>query len=174
MYTRRVRRALPVLLVLLAAACEAAPPPIPPPGESCEHETLLAPAPDHDVDLLFVIDDSPLMGSYQQALALNLAQMGAVLESFQGRLNLHIGVVAADPAGAGRLVAPAACGVSGNFGSDGRAPGTDERHSNHAGSLGDALACLGTLGAGGAPTAAPLAVLRQALSGHVSENAGFR
>jgi hypothetical protein len=62
------------------------------------HDTLVLPAiPNRDLDLLFVIDDSPSMADKQAALAAAFPQMIDVLSQLDGGLpNLHIGVVTSD------------------------------------------------------------------------------
>ncbi len=62
------------------------------------HDTLVLPAiQNRNLDLLFVIDDSPSMADKQAALAAAFPQMIDVLSQLDGGLpNLHIGVVTSD------------------------------------------------------------------------------
>lgn len=80
-------------LLLLAGACHDPDITV---GEL--QDTLVLPAiPNRDLDLLFVIDDSPSMADKQEALAAAFPRMIDVLSQLDGGLpNLHIGVVTSD------------------------------------------------------------------------------
>jgi hypothetical protein len=140
------------------------------------HDTLVLPAiPNRDLDLLFVIDDSPSMLDKQTALAAAFPQMIDVLSQLDDGLpNLHIGVVTSDmgtsasesnPGPAIGAVGQGGCSGNGLAGalrnmvatSDGapylvdiELPGGD-RQRNYDGALRDAFttnAMVGALGCG--------------------------
>src|SRR3990170_2316663 len=118
---------------------------------SCEERKDLAIPPWRDLDLLFVIDDSPSMQDEQAVLAANYRRFMSVLENIvDGVPNLHLAVVSADAAAGGRFQATArgACAPpAGSFISDVRLP-DDTRQRNYSGTLTDAFACIALLGAG--------------------------
>src|SRR5512144_440234 len=93
-------------------------------GDLQDVATLRA-IPNRDLDVLFVVDNSPSMADKQRSLAANFPRMMDVLATLDGGLpNLHIGVVTSDmgtsatstppaePVGAG----PGACSGTGNNG----------------------------------------------------------
>jgi len=146
-----------------------------------------------NVDLLFVIDDSPAMAPQRAKLLESYRRFIAVLETIPGGLyDIHIGVVTADVGTRGTWdssgpaigTGPGSCtsegeggelrrasSVDGNFLSDvSRPDGTRER--NYAGSLADAFAQLADVGAAGCTYPRPLEAMRRALANPA--NAGFR
>ncbi len=169
----RLAALLPFLM--LTVACEASSLPDPLTERSCQMEKVLPVGENRSLDLVFVVDESPAMAPYQASLATNLHFMAQVLANIQGGLpDIHIAVVSADPAHAGVFRVPTGCGLhDGNFISDVQNGSGDARVRNYAGELADVLTCLGTPGASGSATAAPLASLRAALDGSHGENAGF-
>ena len=62
----------------------------------------------HDLDMLFVIDDSPAMSTYQAALEANAPVFMNVLESLPAPPDLHLAVARASDGG---LVDPVPCGA---------------------------------------------------------------
>ena len=69
----------------------------PPGGVGQVTEFSILVATQRDLDILFLVDNSPSMGPIQQALADNLPRMIAQLDALpDGRPNLHIGVVSSD------------------------------------------------------------------------------
>ena len=147
-----------------------------------------------DIDILFVIDDSPSTADKQAVFVSNFANFIAALDAFPGgRPNVHIGVVSTsvdigsndfgtgcaspDTTTDGRLQAtPRISGCSPPTGAsyleDVAAPGGG-RQTNYSGSLDQALACVAKLGTGGCGFEAPLAAVEKALDGSHAENAGF-
>lgn len=152
--------------------------------------------PNRDVDLLFVIDDSPGMAVWQAALTGSFQRLITVLDGMEGGLpNLHIGVVSTDlgtkgaldaiagpdlGAGAGSCSGNGKAGnlqtnattlISGNFISDLRnSDGT--RATNYTGPLNDAFSAVASLGATGCEFEQPLEAMKLALNNNPS-NAGF-
>ena len=83
--------------------------------------------PNPDLDILFVVDNSPSMADKQQSLAANFPQMMDVLGTLDGGLpNLHVGVVSSDmgtsttmgtgPEGVGTVGQRGSCQGSGDAG----------------------------------------------------------
>lgn len=152
-----------------------------------------------DVDLLFVIDDSPSMADKQKNLADNFGNFVTVLESIQGGLpNVHIGVVTSDMGslGANGTTAPGigtlnqgGCTGSGKMGNlqtfgavlsggpfisdfqpaDPAAP----RSRNYSGALKDVFATMAKAGAGGCGFEQHLAAMKAALQPTNVINNGF-
>jgi hypothetical protein len=158
------------------------------------HEVAMMKAiPNRDLDILFVIDNSPSMADQQVALAAAFPQMIDVLGQIDGGLpNLHIGVVTSDmgtsatasttPAPAigqidqggcsgrgddGRLQTVAA--MTDNFLSDVDHAGTRVR--NFTGELRDVFGELARVGAGGCGFEQHLSAMQQALTR--PDNANF-
>jgi hypothetical protein len=161
------------------------------------HDTIVLPAiPNRDLDLLFVVDDSPSMADKQAALAAAFPQMIDVLSQLDGGLpNLHIGVVTSDMGTSASTTNPGPSigaigqgGCAGN-GLDGdlqvEMPTTDgarylvdvelpdgNREKNYTGELRDAFTANATVGSGGCGFEQHLSALSHALDGHAA-NAGF-
>jgi hypothetical protein len=159
-------------------------------------EVAVLPArPSRDLDLLFVIDDSPSMADKQAALATGFVRMVDKLDQLDGgRPNLHIGVVTSDMGTQGSAVASPGPGI-GTIGQGGcTGTGLDGvlqhraylelngaylvdvatgagRIQNYAGTLIDAVAGLVRVGEGGCGFEQPFAAMRRALTNPV--NAGF-
>jgi len=154
--------------------------------------------PDRDLDLLFVIDNSPSMADKQVSLAENFRRIIDKLVQLDGGLpNLHIGVVTSDMGtqGSGVATPGAPIGVLGNGGcagaggdgalahdgdpqlvrgflvdvADPASPGG--RLRNYDGELVDEFARLAQVGAGGCGFEQHLAAMRRAVSNPA--NAGF-
>ncbi|MDX2091601.1 MAG: hypothetical protein SFX73_27320 [Kofleriaceae bacterium] len=148
-----------------------------------------------NVDILFVIDDSPSMADKQNNLAANFPNFINVLNTIQGGLpDVHIGVVSTDmgtdstqdpPASAIGSLGQGGCsgtGDSGNLQING-APvqGTfisdikqtdGSRTRNYTGNLADVFSTMARLGAGGCGFEQPLEAMKRALVGNTA-NAGF-
>jgi hypothetical protein len=147
-----------------------------------------------NLDVLFVIDNSPAIAPLRGRLLESYRRFMGVLETFSGGLpDLHIGVVTTDVGTRGAYdTAPGpsigtgdgSCtsdgdrgelrrvpAIAGNFLSDiGRADGSRER--NYTGSLADAFAQLADVGAAGCTYVRPLEAARRALGGNPA-NEGF-
>ena len=176
-----MRRPRPGPLSLLAFAlyaCDASSPPGAevPAVRSCQVEQLFPIPTRLYIDLLLVVDESPAMAPYQEALSANLRIFGQVLENIEGGLpDVHIAIVSADPRHAGVFQTRAGCGLheGESFISDVLDDATHMRVRNYDGAIADVISCLGTLGASGSATAAPLASMRAALDGSHTANAAF-
>jgi len=167
-----------------------------PPGPDPRSVVAEVPAtPNRNLDLLFVIDDSPSMQDKQNNLANNFPNFINVLQSVPGGLpNLHIGVVTTDMGTKGSDDASpgpgigqvgnggcAGTGDSGNLQTNG-APVTNvflsdiasggTRVKNYTGTLADAFSMMARVGAGGCGFEQPLAAMRKALENNTA-NAGF-
>jgi hypothetical protein len=155
----------------------------------------LAATANRDLDLLFVVDDSPSMLDKQNNLTANFPSFLDRLQAVPGGLpNLHVGVVTTDmgtkasgsptpgPAigqvgqggcsgtGKGGALQIGAAQVTGRFLQDVEAPGG--RMRNYTGSLAEAFSAMASAGAGGCGFEQPLAAMRAALDNHPS-NTGF-
>ena len=147
-----------------------------------------------NLDLLFVIDDSPSTADKQVSLANAFPQMIDVLSQIDGGLpNLHIGVVTSDMGTSvsdGSAPAPAigqlGSGGCAGTGKDGQLQRTAEmadvflsdldgpggtRERNYTGALRDTFGALARVGAGGCGFEQPLAAMKRALANPL--NAGF-
>jgi hypothetical protein len=150
--------------------------------------------PNRDLDLLFVIDNSPSMADKQLSLAENFPRMMDVLDELDGGLpNLHIGVITSDMGTQSAAGPPApSIGQIGNggcagLGDDGalqhaNAPeltgsfisdiaNGGNRDRNYTGELRDVFSHLARVGAGGCGFEQHLAAMRRALVNPA--NAGF-
>lgn len=130
-----------------------------------------------DLDVLFIIDDSPASAALPAAVRDGYPQMAQVIQDLtppdlavapgSAPPSLHVAFVSAD-FGYGGACTPAstrsaACGVSTpdqflSTAACGQQP-------NFAGSLGDAFACLADFGHGGCSSAQPFAAIRRVLGG---------
>ena len=152
--------------------------------------------PNRDLDLLFVVDDSPSMADKQTNLVNNFPNLINTLNALPGGLpNLHLGVVTTDMGTKGTdSAAPGAqigqlgqggcagTGKAGNLQTNG-APITGSylsdielvdhsRVKNYTGSLASAFSTMARAGDGGCGFEQPLAAMRAALEGNAA-NAGF-
>lgn len=148
-----------------------------------------------DLDLLFLVDDSPSMADKQVNLRANFPNFINVLNALPGGLpNLHLGVISTDlgTMGAGDSApgpaigsGPGACngmGKSGNLVINGApitgnflidvATGTGTRMTNYTGTLAAAFAAMANSGSGGCGFEQHLEAIRRAL-GNNAQNAGF-
>jgi hypothetical protein len=179
---------------LAAAACDPVVVPLPP----VERQTVveLPVTPNRDLDLLFVVDDSPSMLDKQMNLTANFPSFLDRLQAVTGGLpNLHVGVVTTDmgtkasgsatPGPGIGQVGNGGCASTGKNGElqignaqvNGRflidvetASGTRSR--NYGGTLAEAFRAIATAGAGGCGFEQPLAAMRAALDNNPA-NAGF-
>jgi hypothetical protein len=147
------------------------------------------------LDILFVIDDSPSTADKQDLFTQNYKNFVSVLEQFPGGLpSLHLAVVTSS-IDVGRNVDQAAChpaaGTDGALQNVSRdpafrcAPPTAERFlvdapnpaggrtPNFSGTLTEALSCISHVGETGCGLEAPLEAMKRALDGSHPENAGF-
>jgi hypothetical protein len=147
-----------------------------------------------DLDLLFVIDNSPGMLDKQTVFTANFPRFVMALDDFPdiGRPSLHIGVVdttvdigttafgagcpSPDPGDNGLLQntaqIPGCTPPVGQFISDLKnADGS--RTVNYTGALEDAFSCIATIGQSGCGFEAPLEAMKRALDGSVAANSGF-
>jgi hypothetical protein len=148
----------------------------------------------HDLDVLFVIDNSASTADKQALFAQNFATLADHLDaSADGRPNLHIGVVSTtvgtgsdvDFGSACRKTMPSDDGllqntaqVSGCSPPNGRfisdlVNGQSGRTTNYPGTLAQAFSCIAQLGTSGCGFEAPLEAMKRALDGSRPENAGF-
>jgi hypothetical protein len=159
-------------------------------------EVAVMPAlPNRDLDLLFVIDNSPSMADKQVSLAESFPRMMQKLDQLDGgRPNLHIGVITSDMGTQGSAVAapgPAlgtlGAGGCAGVGGDGAlnhlgdpsltegylsdVATLDGRAQNYAGTLADEFSRLARVGAGGCGFEQHLAAMRRSLVNPA--NAGF-
>jgi hypothetical protein len=149
-----------------------------------------------DLDLLFVIDDSPSMLDKQTNLKNNFPNFINVLNGIEGGLpNVHIGVVSTDlgskgaddaSPGPGIGSGPGSCsanGKAGNLQTNGSTlltgtflsdtKNTDgSRTTNYVGSLANAFSAIASLGASGCGFEQPLEAAKRALNNNPA-NAGF-
>ncbi len=148
-----------------------------------------------DLDILFLIDDSPSMLDKQHNLQMNFPNFVNVLNTITGGLpNIHLGVTTSDlgTLGADGMTGPAigsgqgACSgrgkngnlqtygapVTGAFISDIKnADGT--RTQNYTGTLADAFTAMASAGANGCGFEQHIEAMKQALSPSNTANAGF-
>jgi hypothetical protein len=152
-----------------------------------------------DIDLLFLIDDSPSMGDKQKNLANNFPEFIKVLKTIPGGLpNVHIAVVTSDMGSKGAAEPAAGPGI-GALGSGGCAglgkngdmqlfgapvtggqfisdisPPSGPRVVNYSGKLEDAFATMAKAGAGGCGFEQHLEAVKQALQEDLHpQNKGF-
>jgi len=144
--------------------------------------TSLRSLPNRDLDILFVIDNSPSMADDQAALAANFPVMMDVLSELDGDLpNLHIGITTSDmgtsggpPIGSGGQGGCAGTGDNGalaGFLTDVVDPSTGERVRNYSGTLRDAFTAEALVGQGGCGFEQHLGAMQAALA--TGANPGF-
>ncbi len=170
-----------VLCVLAFAACTSENVVV---GDLQEVTTLKA-IPNHELDVLFVVDNSPSMLDKQQSLAANFPRMIDVLSTLDdGIPDLHIGVVTSDLGTSGSQTAPAptigtpgvgGCAGTGDGGVLQQTPDMTARYlgdGTYTGALRDAFATLARVGDGGCGFEQHLGAMRRALDNNAT-NAGF-
>jgi len=167
-----------------------------PPADLRKLVAELTATPNRNLDLLFVIDDSPSMADKQNNLANNFPNFINVLQSVPGGLpNVHLAVVTTDVGtkGAEDASPGPAIGQVGNGGCSGTgkagnmqvngAPVTGvyisdilvtggTRQTNYTGTLAAAFSTMARVGAGGCGFEQPLEAMRRALENNPN-NAGF-
>jgi hypothetical protein len=159
------------------------------PIEETAAETKELPAhPQRDIDILFLIDDSPSMKEEQDSLKANFGRFISVLESIDGGLpNVHI-AVATPNLGTSAIDGTQArstsgCAGTGEGGKFRRLPsgaafisdiddGSGSRVRNYAGSLSDAFAQIATVGSSGCIIEQHLEAVKKALDNNPA-NTGF-
>ena len=160
-------------------------------GELHEVASLKA-RPNRNLDLLFVVDNSPSMADNQAALAASFPKMVDVLAQLDGGLpNLHIGIVTSDMGTKGSAVAmpgpsigsgPGSCTGAGDNGAlqhagldapyiEDIANADGSRQRNYTGELRDVFATAALVGASGCGFEQHLAAMRAGLGNPA--NAGF-
>lgn len=170
-----------LLCVLLVAACTSNNVVV---GDLQEVTSLKA-IPNHELDVLFVVDNSPSMLDKQHSLAANFPRMIDVLGTLdEGLPDLHIGVVTSDLGTSGSRTAPApdigTAGIGGchGTGDDGNLVQTAAMTAgyladgNYTGALRDAFSDLALVGDGGCGFEQHLGAMRHALDANAT-NAGF-
>jgi hypothetical protein len=145
-----------------------------------------------DIDILFVIDDSPSTADKQAVFVSNFPRFVQALDAFpNGRPNVHIGVVSTSvdigtnnfgggcPTPSpldGRLqnkAQVAGCSPpTGKFIEDIKLA-SGARQTNYSGTLDQALSCISELGAAGCGFEAHFDAMKKALDGSRAENANF-
>ena len=178
------------LITLTLLGCSS--PPNAPVGDYEEVAHMKA-IPNPDLDLLFVVDNSPSMLEEQTSLATNFPRRMDVLATLDGGLpNLHIGVVTSDMGTSSSTTMPAAgigsgpgsCADRGDDGALVQGPnvldrfisdiagGNGTRVVNYTGMLRDAFRDLAMVGAEGCGFEQHLSAMQRAL-GSQPVNAGF-
>jgi len=158
-----------------------------------EEVAVIAATPNRDLDLLFVIDDSPTMLDKQESVKAAFPSFVSALQTNQGGLpNLHIGVVTTDlgtratdgTTGPQIGSGPGACvntGKGGNLIMNAAFTGTfiidvdsgaGTRMTNYTGSLADAFSAVASVGAAGCGFEQPLEAAKVALDANPT-NVGF-
>lgn len=189
-------RALAVAVCLSLGSCTyAALDKLPPPHETETH--ALAVELDRDIDLLFLVDDSPSMSDKQANLAGNFAQFINVLSAEGGLPSIHLGVATSDlgTLGSNGVVGPGigtlgqgGCAMRGKDGvlqtfgapiNAGRPYLIDfqlpdgSRQKNYTGALTDAFSIMAKAGANGCGFEQTLEAMKRALDPTNTPNAGF-
>ena len=139
-----IRFGMRALAVLLIVGCmdEPNPPLIP---TSCASRNFFESNIGYRLDILFVIDDSHPMSSYQSALAANAQVFINILQSLSPLPDLHLAVARGS---GGSLVDPVGCGAL--AGSTFLAWSHSGIVQNFSGTLADAFTCMTRVGTGGA------------------------
>jgi hypothetical protein len=161
-------------------------------------DVLVMPAiPNHDLDVLFMVDDSPSMLDKQESLRASFPTMMDQLALLpDGLPNLHVGVITSDmgTSGLDGMNAPSIGGsaqggcsgagkggalqtfdsttITGKFISDVAAPVTG-RDRNYTGELRDAFSAIANAGANGCGFEQSLLAIHAAVSASNTANAGF-
>ena len=153
--------------------------------------TDISPTGTHDLDILFVIDNSGSMAEEQAALlgAMSADFVGVLEDEFGVRPNLHVAIASTDVgAGPFNISGCTGTGDNGVFQSDPRntgctppdgtflsdiLPEDGPREVNYTGTFDEAFGCVARLGIDGCGFEQPLESMRLALDGTNPENAGF-
>ncbi len=186
-------------LFALSLACsssdrDAEPPPDPPitypAGLTWESALTSVATTTREIDILFVLDNSPSNSSHQRAIMSQADTLVAQLEDVMGFVpDLHIGVTTTDIGVGGQPVG--GCTTNGEDGVLQNAPrilgcspprgrfirdvenAAGERERNYDGELRDVLSCIADLPLDGCGFEQPLEAMRRALDGSRAENDGF-
>lgn len=183
-----------VLAIVVMSACSSSSLTTPPPPSTTTSVTTETFAGNHDLDVLFVIDDSPEMLAMQEKLQGQMATFFSLLESSPtGLPNLHVGVVSTDMGAPGDAAGTDGCTASGDGGqllaapqatcATTLAPGSTFVSdvgdvANFTDQIGNVLQCMIGLGQAGCGFEQPLAALDRALGADglgppPAQNAGF-
>jgi hypothetical protein len=151
-----------------------------------------------DIDILFMVDDSPSMADKQAALVANFPKFINVLNTIEGGLpNVHIGVTSSDlgskgaldaapgpgigsgqgscngPGRSGNLLTNGSSAITGNFISDVK-DATGARIKNYTGNLTDVFSTLATTGDQGCGFEQSLEAVKRALNNNPANNGFLR
>lgn len=154
-----------IALAVAATACTDPPPPEGPQVTSFVEVKEIPLSVNVQIDLLFVIDDSPAMAPLQAKLATDYRRLieYVAATSYGEPPDLHVGVVTADVADQGRLRRATFLADAPRF--------AWQRERNYQGLLADAFVDLAAVGASGSTSARPIEAMQRALSAYV--NPGF-
>ncbi len=129
----------------------------------CELHRLLPVAPPNQLDILFIVDDSPSMAVYRDRLLDNARRMAQVLENLEGGLpDLRVLSVNTDPA---KPIGRSLQATSEPFWKCGNEPGYDCAWTSYDGELANALPIALDLGSGGSEIEQPLEMMDRILTG---------
>ena len=161
-------------------------------GSDYEIVTDIDPERNHNVDVLFVIDNSGSMAEEQSSLTASMEAdvFGVFEDSFGVRPNMHVGVISTDTgAGPFNISGCSGNGDDGVLQDDARGVGCSPpddpyiidtlpedagpRVVNYTGAIHETFNCIAPLGIDGCGFEQPLESMRRALDGHNPENAGF-
>jgi hypothetical protein len=155
-------------VVLAATACVA---PDAPAASHVEAFDLPGYTGNRDLDVLFVVDNSPAMAPYRASLMSSAASFINVMNTVTGGLpNVHIGVVTAALADLGKMHAPPS--VTGVFVSDQLTADGVTRVVNYSGSLADSLSMMFDVGTSRSGASQPFEAMHLALDNNLT-NTGF-
>jgi hypothetical protein len=154
-----------VALAALAMSCDGS---LPGPcedgrcGRQASSRTTFQSTINRQIDVLFVVDDTPAMEPYAGTLAAGFADMAAALASLRqtGPASLHLGVVRAGRCD--RSTRGTACGIAAR--EQFLRAEWCETVTNFSGAIADALACVGDLGETNCAPPQPLAAVTEALA----------
>jgi hypothetical protein len=132
------------LAVLAVVGCFESGEPAPFVGPSCSLQNYWFIDVFNDLDVLFVIDDSPAMAPYQQSLEANAPVFIDILQAVPTHLNLSVAVARASD---GSFVDPVPCGAQ--AGSHFLWDYNGDTIRNFTGTLRDVFACLTRVGSNG-------------------------
>jgi len=179
----------PLVLALLATGCGDATfaPPVCGDGACGSEETVIwkvvTASYDHDLDILFVVDDTSAIAGEETALAAAYPQIAQILQGLPGGLpSIHLGVVAASvgsppscevAAGGPPRTRANVCAVTGADPNQFLTTSSCGYNPSFTGSFADALSCLGDLGTTGCAPAQPLTVAREILTASSIPGSGW-
>jgi hypothetical protein len=187
---RVLRWVLAVLVIpLVLWACTGHPLLAPMPMPEKQNDQYYEVKTSRDIDILFVVDNSPSMSDKQRNLAKNFPVFMEELKQIQGGLpNVHIGVVSTDLGAGATLLRGGNCGRLGGDGGILQVKAgcpleagarfmvslENGQTNNFRGDIAQAFSCIAALGDVGCGYEHPLQAARRALSGsETPENQGF-